>query len=66
MHSLHCHRNLEKCRFCGDAVPRSDMQEHHAEQHAEKSCSDCGLNIPQDCHEAHKVSVLGTERLSPW
>ncbi|OEL22598.1 hypothetical protein BAE44_0016381, partial [Dichanthelium oligosanthes] len=34
LHSAHCARNLQKCKHCGDMVPRKLMDEHYDENHA--------------------------------
>ncbi|KAH9626565.1 hypothetical protein KSS87_005545 [Heliosperma pusillum] len=34
LHFVHCSRNLEKCKVCGDMVPRKHAEDHYLETHA--------------------------------
>ncbi|MFS7974767.1 putative Zinc finger, RING/FYVE/PHD-type [Helianthus anomalus] len=34
LHYAHCSRNLEKCKICGDMVPRKHAEEHYESTHA--------------------------------
>lgn len=34
LHSVHCARNLEKCKVCGDMVPRKHAEDHYLSTHA--------------------------------
>lgn len=34
LHRVHCARNLEKCKICGDMVPKKHAQEHFSNTHA--------------------------------
>lgn len=34
LHTAHCARNLEKCKVCGDMVPRKHAEEHYYNTHA--------------------------------
>jgi len=34
LHSVHCARNLEKCKLCGDMVPKIHAQDHYLNTHA--------------------------------
>lgn len=34
LHFAHCSRNLEKCKICGDMVPRRHANEHFLNTHA--------------------------------
>lgn len=34
LHFAHCSRNLEKCKVCGDMVPRRHAEEHFLNTHA--------------------------------
>ncbi|KAL2893046.1 TRAF-type zinc finger domain-containing protein 1 [Bienertia sinuspersici] len=34
LHYAHCSRNLEKCKVCGDMIPRKHAEEHYLNTHA--------------------------------
>ena len=34
LHRVHCARNLEKCKICGDMVPKKHAEEHFLNTHA--------------------------------
>jgi hypothetical protein len=34
LHSVHCARNLEKCKVCGDMVPKQHADDHYLNVHA--------------------------------
>ncbi|KAJ1526308.1 hypothetical protein ONE63_009459 [Megalurothrips usitatus] len=53
-HSVHCQRNLTKCEKCGEAVPRSSMEEHEAEFHVKVNCPDCRVSVEKPLLDAHK------------
>ncbi|KAL4179892.1 hypothetical protein AMTRI_Chr13g89520 [Amborella trichopoda] len=38
LHYAHCIRNLEKCRICGDMVPKKHSEEHYLNTHAPEVC----------------------------
>ncbi|XP_026284068.1 TRAF-type zinc finger domain-containing protein 1 isoform X1 [Frankliniella occidentalis] len=57
IHSLHCQRNLTKCEKCGEAVPRSAMDEHESEFHAKVNCPDCHMAVERPQLEAHKKTA---------
>lgn len=34
LHYAHCSRNLEKCKVCGDMVPKKIAEDHYLSTHA--------------------------------
>uniref|UniRef100_A0A2P2KYD4 XIAP-associated factor 1 n=1 Tax=Rhizophora mucronata TaxID=61149 RepID=A0A2P2KYD4_RHIMU len=34
LHFVHCSRNLEKCKICGDMIPKRHAEEHFLNAHA--------------------------------
>jgi len=34
LHYAHCSRKLEKCKVCGDMVPRKNAEDHYLRTHA--------------------------------
>lgn len=34
LHFAHCSRNLERCKVCGDMVPKRHAEEHYLNTHA--------------------------------
>ena len=34
LHYAHCSRNLERCKHCGDMVPKKHAEEHYLNTHA--------------------------------
>ncbi|XP_022139085.1 XIAP-associated factor 1 [Momordica charantia] len=54
LHSVHCVRNLEKCKICGDMVPKRQAEEHFLNTHAPVSCSLCSETMERDILATHK------------
>ncbi|KAI4388681.1 hypothetical protein MLD38_000988 [Melastoma candidum] len=54
LHYAHCSRNLEKCKVCGDMVPRRHAEEHFLNTHAPVSCSLCQEMMERDVLAIHK------------
>lgn len=54
IHSLHCQRNLTKCSKCGEAVPRTSLDEHDLEFHSSINCPDCNVSVEKLQLDAHK------------
>ncbi|KAK4742101.1 hypothetical protein SAY87_000102 [Trapa incisa] len=54
LHFAHCSRNLEKCKICGDMVPRRHAKEHFLSTHALVSCSLCSEMMERDILALHK------------
>ncbi|XP_057442415.1 uncharacterized protein LOC130734123 [Lotus japonicus] len=54
LHSVHCARNLEKCKVCGDMVPRKHAEDHYLSTHAPVSCSLCSETMQRDILDIHK------------
>lgn len=55
IHTLHCQRNLMKCDKCGEAVPRSGLEEHDLEFHSKVNCPDCHMSVERPHLDTHKV-----------
>lgn len=54
LHYAHCSRNLEKCKVCGDMVPRKNAEDHYLSTHAPVSCSLCSETMERDILDIHK------------
>ncbi|CAI0549653.1 unnamed protein product [Linum tenue] len=54
LHMVHCSRNLEKCKICGDMVPKRHSEEHYSNTHAPVSCSLCSETMERDILAVHK------------
>ncbi|KAL3504974.1 hypothetical protein ACH5RR_034815 [Cinchona calisaya] len=54
LHFAHCSRNLEKCKICGDMVPRKSADEHFLSTHAPVSCSLCSETMQPEVLAIHK------------
>ncbi|KAL0313932.1 UNVERIFIED_CONTAM: hypothetical protein Sangu_2237600 [Sesamum angustifolium] len=54
LHFAHCSRNLEKCKVCGDMVPKKFVEEHFLGTHAPVSCSLCSETMDRSILDVHK------------
>lgn len=54
LHFAHCSRNLEKCKVCGDMVPKKYAEEHYSSTHAPVSCSLCNETMEREILAVHK------------
>ncbi|KAM1120101.1 hypothetical protein TB2_044143 [Malus domestica] len=54
LHSAHCFRNLEKCKVCGDMVPKKYAKEHYSNTHAPVPCSLCSETMEREILAIHK------------
>ena len=55
MHTLHCSRNVVLCPECQEPVPRSGLEDHREEEHAQRECELCKEMVaPKDVRD-HKV-----------
>lgn len=54
LHYAHCSRNLEKCKVCGDMVPRKHAEEHYLSTHAPVACSLCSETMERESLDVHK------------
>ncbi|WJX35902.1 hypothetical protein P8452_23836 [Trifolium repens] len=54
LHSVHCARNLEKCKVCGDMVPKQHADDHYLNVHAPVTCSLCSETMVRDILDIHK------------
>ncbi|GMI65256.1 hypothetical protein HRI_000194900 [Hibiscus trionum] len=62
---LHCaHRscNLEKCKVCGDIVPKKHAEEHFLNTHASVTCSLCSEAMEHEILAIHKGGILEPDR----
>ncbi|XP_047328108.1 TRAF-type zinc finger domain-containing protein 1-like [Impatiens glandulifera] len=55
LHQVHCSRNLERCKVCGDMVPRRHADEHFLNTHALVPCSLCSETMAREILDVHKV-----------
>ncbi|XP_021743775.1 TRAF-type zinc finger domain-containing protein 1-like isoform X1 [Chenopodium quinoa] len=54
LHTVHCGRNLEKCKVCGDMVPKKHAEEHYFNTHAPVACSLCSETMDREILDVHK------------
>ncbi|PPS03513.1 hypothetical protein GOBAR_AA17147 [Gossypium barbadense] len=54
LHYAHCSRNLEKCKVCGDMVPKKHAEEHFLNTHAPVTCSLCSETMEREILPIHK------------
>ncbi|XP_006366434.1 TRAF-type zinc finger domain-containing protein 1-like [Solanum tuberosum] len=54
LHVPHCSRKLEKCKLCGDMVPKKHADEHFLSTHAPVSCSLCNETMEREVLAVHK------------
>ncbi|KAI4337575.1 hypothetical protein L6164_015973 [Bauhinia variegata] len=54
LHYAHCSRNLEKCKVCGDMVPKKYVEKHYLNTHAPVACSLCSETMERDILDIHK------------
>ncbi|KAL2489058.1 TRAF-type zinc finger-related [Forsythia ovata] len=54
LHFAHCSRNLEKCKVCGDMVPKKFAEEHFLSTHAPVACSQCSATMERDVLNVHR------------
>nr|DAD22184.1 TPA_asm: hypothetical protein HUJ06_023647 [Nelumbo nucifera] len=54
LHYAHCSRNLEKCKVCGDMVPKRHAEEHYFNTHAPVSCSLCSETVDREILILHR------------
>ncbi|XP_061372086.1 uncharacterized protein LOC133314606 [Gastrolobium bilobum] len=54
LHYAHCSRNLEKCKVCGDMVPKQHAEDHYLSTHAPVACSLCSETMERDILDIHK------------
>ena len=68
MHEVHCRRNIVLCERCQEPVPRSEMEAHTEEMHAEEPCGLCGRKFEKCELDDHQVSYClpFSKRLNYW
>ncbi|GAV85403.1 zf-TRAF domain-containing protein [Cephalotus follicularis] len=54
LHYAHCSRNLEKCKVCGDMIPKKHAEEHFLNTHAPVACSLCSETMEREILAIHK------------
>lgn len=54
LHYAHCSRNLERCKTCGDMIPKKHAEEHYLNTHAPVACSLCNETIERETLDVHK------------
>lgn len=54
MHEPHCRRNIVLCKVCDEPVPKSQLEEHHEENHVEAPCELCHKRMAKDHLEQHQ------------
>ncbi|KAK8646764.1 hypothetical protein V6N13_120539 [Hibiscus sabdariffa] len=57
LHYAHCSRNLEKCKVCGDMVPKRHAEEHFLNTHAPVTCSLCSETMEREILATHKGEI---------
>ncbi|XP_021642421.1 uncharacterized protein LOC110636866 isoform X1 [Hevea brasiliensis] len=57
LHFAHCSRNLEKCKLCGDMVPKKHAEEHFLNTHAPVACSLCSETMEREVLAIHKGEI---------
>ncbi|XP_059636368.1 uncharacterized protein LOC132278566 [Cornus florida] len=54
LHYAHCSRNLERCKVCGDMVPKKYAEDHFSSTHAPVACSLCSETMEREILAVHK------------
>ncbi|KAM3289656.1 hypothetical protein CQW23_25637 [Capsicum baccatum] len=54
LHVAHCSRKLEKCKVCGDMIPKRHAEEHFLSTHAPVACSLCSETVGREILAVHK------------
>ncbi|KAK9270646.1 hypothetical protein L1049_026228 [Liquidambar formosana] len=54
LHYAHCSRNLERCKVCGDMIPKRHAEEHFLNTHAPVACSLCSETMEREILAVHK------------
>ncbi|RYR47426.1 hypothetical protein Ahy_A07g033354 isoform B [Arachis hypogaea] len=54
LHYAHCSRNLEKCKICGDMIPKLHAEDHYLSTHAPVACSMCSETMDRDVLDIHR------------
>ncbi|XP_073419460.1 TRAF-type zinc finger domain-containing protein 1 isoform X2 [Dendrobates tinctorius] len=56
MHEVHCRRNICVCDLCKEPVHRSDLEDHHATEHASVTCK-CNMTMEKCAMEEHEKAA---------
>ncbi|XP_061866257.1 TRAF-type zinc finger domain-containing protein 1 isoform X2 [Colius striatus] len=54
IHEIHCSRNIQVCRRCGEPVPRSEMNHHMEAEHVQVTCK-CKMKIENSLLKDHQA-----------
>ncbi|XP_060173333.1 uncharacterized protein LOC132604031 [Lycium barbarum] len=54
LHVAHCSRKLEKCKICGDMIPKKHAEEHFLSTHAPVACSLCSETMEREVLAVHE------------
>ncbi|XP_042486963.1 XIAP-associated factor 1 [Macadamia integrifolia] len=54
LHYAHCFRNLQRCKVCGDMVPKKHAEEHYLNTHAPVPCSLCSETVDREILAVHR------------
>ncbi|KAG8503204.1 hypothetical protein CXB51_001199 [Gossypium anomalum] len=57
LHYAHCSRNLERCKVCGDMIPKKHAEEHFLNTHAPVACSLCSETMERELLAIHKGEI---------
>ncbi|XP_069610913.1 TRAF-type zinc finger domain-containing protein 1 isoform X2 [Ranitomeya imitator] len=56
IHEIHCRRNICICDLCKEPVHRSDLEDHHATEHASVTCK-CNMTMEKCAMEEHEETA---------
>ncbi|XP_077148604.1 TRAF-type zinc finger domain-containing protein 1 [Ranitomeya variabilis] len=56
IHEIHCRRNICICDLCKEPVHRSDLEDHHATEHASVTCK-CNMTMEKCAMEEHEKTA---------
>lgn len=62
-HTLHCARNMIKCRECETMVGKGDLHSHQLEFHTLRLCNQCQVNVEAYKLPEHKKTLCSKRKL---